>query len=75
MPNGELHAFLSLFIAAISSLSVALADLHISLSEGVGQPPRQRLQFAMALASAARILRGLAMAMQAGFPEGIFEAF
>ena len=28
----------------------------------------------MALASAARTLRGLAMAMQAGFPEGILEA-
>lgn len=75
MPNGELHAFRSLLITAIRSLSVALADLQISLSEGVGQPPRQRLQFAMALASAARTLRGLAMAMQAGFPEGILEAF
>ncbi|CAE8601701.1 unnamed protein product, partial [Polarella glacialis] len=64
-PQGDLVAFLSLLLAANSQLGVAISDLQTSLSEGARPTPRQRLQFTMVLAAAARTFRALSTAMMA----------
>lgn len=66
IPHGELHAFLAALLSTTVQLGVAISDLQASLIEGTRPQPRYRLQFAMALVSAARTLRGMATAMQSG---------
>eukprot|EP00931_Biecheleriopsis_adriatica_P072878 TRINITY_DN47267_c0_g1_i1.p1 TRINITY_DN47267_c0_g1~~TRINITY_DN47267_c0_g1_i1.p1 ORF type:complete len:689 (-),score=139.21 TRINITY_DN47267_c0_g1_i1:27-2093(-) len=61
--HGELLAFLSLLHAATSQLSVAISDMQNMLREGNGPASRQRLQFAMVLASSGRVLRAMSTAL------------
>jgi len=68
-PGNELYAFLSALHGVTSQLGVAINDMQSSLVSGTGPHPRHRIQFAMALTSAARTLRGMASVMQSGFSE------
>eukprot|EP00930_Biecheleria_cincta_P032976 TRINITY_DN22847_c0_g1_i1.p1 TRINITY_DN22847_c0_g1~~TRINITY_DN22847_c0_g1_i1.p1 ORF type:complete len:823 (+),score=164.97 TRINITY_DN22847_c0_g1_i1:30-2498(+) len=68
-PQGELVAFLSHLASATAQLNVAINDMQTILNDNGGPSPRQRLQFTMVLASAARALRSLSASMMV--PDGL----